>query len=343
MKRVLAVSIILAMLSVFVGGALPAMAELAPQNNSQIITTNLVFTTGFPEYAPIPDDYGYGWSWSQAERILTLDGLDLQIDDVSAAMMGIELPADSTIVLIGHNRVIKNIIQTIGIGGVGDLTIIGPGSLEIEAGFSGIFIQDGNVDIQNSEITFTQGINTGMAGPGFGIHAFNISITDSVVMIMMNEFDMGMVAHGVEIIGSDVTVVSNFFGIAVWGGSFTLDVIDSTVDVTGAIFAIINAVNSLVIADGEIIAQPMIRVEVELSRELARAEVLIIAVYDGDERFLGVTFEAELVWSVDSGGFVYVAYFPAAMFEGGSFTARGFVWECLRSMRPVDIDIIVRY
>ena len=72
-----------------------------------------------------------GWSWKNADKTLTLN--DFLMLQEAEALLGIKLPADSTIVLAGENG---NVLSGMGVSGCGiqaegDLTIEGGGALTI--------------------------------------------------------------------------------------------------------------------------------------------------------------------------------------------------------------------
>ena len=126
-----------------------AIIMMLPIASSAAAVTKTVDLTGLNN-----DTFGSGYMWDNLDCILTLDSIDLGTTDP----IGIKLPANSTVILNGDNKINAG---AYGILCLGAVTFKGNGTLTINASLCGIsgmsakekdivVFRSGTININNS-------------------------------------------------------------------------------------------------------------------------------------------------------------------------------------------------
>jgi len=155
-----------------------------------------------------------GWSWAHATKTLTINGLDLE--------GSIILPDGSTIMIEGANfiTVIDPEGFGVGIGGMGDLTIISEGSLSITSVFAGILA---NSDLDISGGVFTVYVDDTDDYWQVGIaSSLNTTITDATITVE-NAYQGIGAGFDLTINGGSIEVKDCFYGLFVFCGDVIIE------------------------------------------------------------------------------------------------------------------------
>ncbi|MDY3711449.1 MAG: InlB B-repeat-containing protein, partial [Agathobaculum sp.] len=111
------------------------------------------------------------WTWDYDTKTLTLSGVDIAVNEYldprNKTTLGVILPADSTVVLNGDNKIVSTApstdgASTFGITARGNLTIVGDGTLAVEAGGCG---QNTGIYVDNMDDTELLTIGDGKSAP----------------------------------------------------------------------------------------------------------------------------------------------------------------------------------
>lgn len=211
-KKMLAVFLVLLMAVMLV----PAAAFAAP-----LTTTPTYGTIDLRD--PIGNTSGYGWTWDQTTKTLTLDGLNL-IADNDIETDGFILQHGTKVILYGTNYVKAG---DDAFYCEGNLTITGGGSLEIEADY-GFCVEEGSVSIYGGNITVTSGytgidswydiniyggtltLNCGWEGISAGE---DVEISGGTIKINSDSYGIYNLDGDIVISGGSVDIVSSDYGI----------------------------------------------------------------------------------------------------------------------------------
>ena len=234
-KRLLSVllSTVIA-LALFAAAPMTVYALASPPGPSAIIGINLI---------GLGDQNGIGtaggtWNWDQANLTLTLDNLNF----TTTADFALAVQGDAKIVLIGSNFLTST--NTLpgnfsdGIYAAGNLTITGPGSLNVSSGPAAIsygILATGNLTIDNGAVVTATG---NIAAFSIGIYAFDgltisggstvtstggAATSFSAGIFAISNFlingDSVIIATGGSMPDGDPLLNTGSYGIYKWGGS----------------------------------------------------------------------------------------------------------------------------
>ena len=147
------------------------------------------------------DANGDGWDWDSGEKILTLNGFEL--DNSNGVSVAILLPAGSTIVLEGINSISTNAHTVIKVEG--SLTVEGDGSLDFDAPGNGFI---GGYGIDASSIAINGAALSGWALSNFLQAHGDIVIDGAALDITSGGWAMRSAGGSATITGSTVTIGS---------------------------------------------------------------------------------------------------------------------------------------
>ena len=156
---------------------------------------------------PTQNNSDEGWAWNADTKVLTLSGINLS----TASKTGLNVPANTTVVLVGDNRIESTSVGSDGSDGIysydGGLSIIGGNSdsLTVAGGAStnsnnsyGINIRSGNLTIDGN-VTATGG--TGNSSMGIAIYDGTLFINEGTVNAIGGQ---GSSNHGIRVFGNIV-------------------------------------------------------------------------------------------------------------------------------------------